>query len=129
MKVFDTVGDMIFFAGVHGITNITRLRKFIMKVNDTDNQDEECKVLNGCIDRMYQYEVYNISDGIEFFQMIEEGRISNENVILHNVFIYNYNTNLGLVHKGFCQGDLLVCGEIWLDLCTQADIRVNWESY
>lgn len=74
------------------------------------------------------HNLYDLFTGKEFLSMIEDGGIIDYDGDLCNIFVDGYNSNLGIVDKGFCQGKFLVTTEIFRELCDKHDINVNWAN-
>lgn len=68
----------------------------------------------------------DIMSGKEFYECVDRGGIIDYDGMLGEVFVDGYKSNLGLCHRGLCQGGLIVDGDIWLDLCDEFNIEVEW---
>lgn len=68
----------------------------------------------------------DIMSGKEFYDDVDCGGIIDYDGILGNVYVNGYKCNLGLCHKGLCQGYFIVDGRTWLDICEEFDVEVEW---
>lgn len=76
---------------------------------------------------MYEREaIGNLMSGEEFYHSVDDRCIMDYDGIMAHVWADGYITNLGLCHEGLCQGDFLVDGDMWLDICRRYDIVVEW---
>ena len=75
----------------------------------------------------YEVEICGqLMSGKDFYDCVNSGCIIDYDGSLGYVFVNGYRTNLGLVHKGLCQGGFIVDGPTWLDLCDTTNIEVEW---
>lgn len=72
--------------------------------------------------------IYHLMSGEDFFACVDEGCFIDYDGTLSEVFVDGYISNLGLKHKGIKQGEFLVEGEIWCELCKKHKIEVNWAN-
>lgn len=76
---------------------------------------------------MHKREVIgDLMSGEEFYADVDDRCIMDYDGTMAYVWADGYITNLGLCHKGLCQGDFLVDGDMWLDICRKYDIVVEW---
>lgn len=68
----------------------------------------------------------DLMTGKEFYEDVDCGGIIDYDGCLGEVFINGYRSNLGLCHRGLCQGGFIVDGPTWLDLCNDFNIEVEW---
>ena len=68
----------------------------------------------------------DIMSGKEFYEYVDWGGIIDYDGILGEVFVNGYKSNLGLCHKGLCQGGFIVDGDTWLDICEEFNVEVEW---
>ena len=68
----------------------------------------------------------DLMSGKEFYQHVDSGGIIDYDGSLGNVYVDGYRSNLGLYHKGLCQGGFLVDGPTWLEICETFDVTVEW---
>lgn len=81
------------------------------------------------IDReMHYFSIYDLMSGEEFYESVDDGCFIDYDGSIVNVFINGYDSNLGLYHKGICQGDFIVDGDTWLDICKKFKVKVNWAN-
>ena len=68
----------------------------------------------------------DLMTGKEFFTYVDNGSITDYDGQLAAVFVNGYKSNLGLVHKDFCQKGFLIDGESWLDICENNEVLIEW---
>lgn len=68
----------------------------------------------------------DLMTGEEFYADVDDRYIMDYDGTMAYVWADGYITNLGLCHKGLCQGEFLVDGDMWLDICSRYDIVVEW---
>lgn len=85
---------------------------------DYDNVEKE----------MHSYPIYDLMSGKEFYEDVDSGGFIDYDGIIANVFINGYDSNLGLYHRGICQGDFIVNGDTWLEICEEFNVEVNWAN-
>lgn len=68
----------------------------------------------------------DLMSGHEFYEDVDCGGIIDYDGMLGNVFVDGYKSNLGLCHRGLCQGGFIVDGSTWLDLCDEFNVEVEW---
>lgn len=64
--------------------------------------------------------------GKEFYECVDGGCIMDYDGSLGDVYINGYKSNLGLFHRGLCQGYFIVDGPTWLDICDEFNVEVEW---
>lgn len=67
-----------------------------------------------------------LMSGKEFYENVDSGLITNNDGLLGGVYINNLQSNLGLVHNDFYEGSFMVDGEMWLNICEEYDVEVEW---
>lgn len=80
------------------------------------------------MEEMFEYVICgDIMNGKEFYECVDGGGIIDYDGTLGCVFVNGYKSNLGLFHRGLCQGQFIVDGPTWLDICeTFANVEVEW---
>ena len=75
------------------------------------------------------YEVNTCGDfmsGKEFYEQVNDRCLINYDGSISYIFVDGYRSNLGLCHEGMRQGDFLVDGPTWLDICDVFEVEVVW---
>ena len=73
--------------------------------------------------------IYDLMSGEEFLKMVQEGYLTNYDGSVATVFVDGYISNLGLyTDDGFMSGDFLVDEELWLQICDNYKVEVNWAN-
>jgi hypothetical protein len=73
-------------------------------------------------------EIYDMFDGLEFADMIDNGGIIDYDGSLADIFVEDYKSNLGICADNFHQGKFMVDLNTFRDLCGQYKIEVNWAN-
>lgn len=68
----------------------------------------------------------DLMSGEIFYNCVDGGLFMDYDGSMSHVWADGYITNLGLCHEGLCQGEFLVDGDMWLDICRRYDIVVEW---
>lgn len=110
MKKYKTKGEMIFVYEGKNLESYTRDYK------------EEYEMF------MADKNIYTLFDGKEFILQIESGCIMNYDGSIANIFVDEYDSNLGLFCNNFVDGHFLVNKKVFLDLCENYKIEVNWAN-
>ena len=77
-------------------------------------------------DMFYQVICGDITSGKDFYEEVDGGCIIDYDGSIGNIYVNGYKSNLGLFHKGLCQGYFIVDGPTWLDICEEFDVEVEW---
>ena len=122
------LGRMIYVCGVNGPTYYIESKDDIIKsiYARTDIEDDVKKFHAEDVEDDLTTYVFNIIDGLEFLNMVEKGCIMNHYGLLSGIFIDGYQSNLGLCHEGFRQGEFMVDAELWKKICREHKVEVNW---
>ena len=70
----------------------------------------------------------DLVSGEEFYDWVDHGSIIDYDGFLSHVFIDGCRSNLGLTHKGLTQGEFLVDGPTWLEICANYNVQVEWSN-
>ena len=68
----------------------------------------------------------DMMSGNDFYECVDDGCIIDYDGCIGNVYVNGYKSNLGLFHRGLCQGHFIVDGPTWLDICDEFDVKVEW---
>lgn len=68
----------------------------------------------------------DMMSGKDFYECVDGGGIIDYDGSLRDVYVNGYKSNLGLCHRGLCQGHFIVDGPTWLNICDEADVEVEW---
>ncbi len=73
--------------------------------------------------------IYDLMSGQEFFEAVKNGYLTNYDGSVAQVFVDGYLSNLGLyTEEGFQCGDFTVDEELWLQICDNYKVEVNWAN-
>ena len=90
-----------------------------LDININEYMDNMLKSLCG-------YEEYHIIDGKDFLEEVKSNCLTTYDGYISEVLVDGYITNLGLAYNSFESGKFLLAEDIWLDMCKDHDIKVNW---
>lgn len=121
---------MIYACSVDGPIYYTESKDDIIKsiYARSDIEDDVKKIHAEDVEDELTAYIFEIMDGLEFLNMVDSGCIMNYDGFLSGIFVDNYQTNLGLCHKGFHQGDFMVDAELWKEICREHKVEVNWAN-
>ena len=73
--------------------------------------------------------IYDLYSGKEFLELVKSGCITNYDGTVADVFVDDYKSNLGLyTEEGFECGGFQVDEELWLHICDNYKVEVNWAN-
>ena len=73
--------------------------------------------------------IYDLMSGQEFLKAVQDGYLTNYDGSVAQVFVDGYISNLGLyTEDGFQCGDFTVDEELWLQICDNYKVEVNWAN-
>ena len=77
----------------------------------------------------FEKSIYDLMSGEEFLEMVQYGNITNYDGTVSTVFVDGYISNLGLyTDNGFECGGFQVDEELWLQICDNYKVEVNWAN-
>lgn len=77
---------------------------------------------------IFIHPVYDLLSGKEFLDHVRSGCITDNDGILFGIYIDGFRTNLGLDEAGLSQGNFLISGNVFEDLCNNHEVLVNWAN-
>lgn len=73
--------------------------------------------------------IYDLFSGEEFLKMVQDHSIINYDGTVADVFVDGYKSNLGLyTENGFECGGFQVDDDLWLQICDNYKVEVNWAN-
>lgn len=75
-----------------------------------------------------EFEIYDIMDGLEFAQCVEDGSFIDSDGRIAHIFVNDLLSNLGIWDKGMHQGKFCLGLYDFRRLCSQYKIEVNWAN-
>lgn len=91
-------------------------------------EEDRKRVIDDYIERNLTFDVYDLMSGREFLNLVESGCITDYDGVISEIFVDGYVSNLGLLYGGLCQGEILVDRDLWLELCKDHKVEVNWAN-
>lgn len=120
---FQAKGQIIFRYTNDGIQSKIYDRDYYLK-----HHDNNAEYVDFIYDSHFNRSTYDLMTGKNFYKDVDNTSLIDYDGSIADVFVDGYLSNLGLAYKGMCQGDFLVDGEVWLELCDEYDIKVNWAN-
>jgi hypothetical protein len=120
---FQAKGKMIFRYTNSGIQTQLYDRDYYLKQHDNNSN-----YVDFIYDTHFNRTTYDLMTGKGFYKDVDDTSLIDYDGSIADIFVDGYLSNLGLAHKGMCQGDFLVDGEVWLELCNEHTIKVNWAN-
>lgn len=129
-KKYEAKGNLLFRIGVLGLETQCYDRYFYLQQNlNLYSSQEQAEAVTDMFYRdKFSRDIYDLFDGDEFLQMVEDGCIIDYDGHIADVFVDGYKSNLGLATDNLTQGELLVNAEVWKELCKNFKIEVNWAN-
>lgn len=72
--------------------------------------------------------IFKLFSGEDFLEMVDDGSIIDYDGSISDIFVNGYESNLGLAHKGICQGKFIVDKDQFLDFCKEFKVEVSWAN-
>lgn len=74
-------------------------------------------------------DIYDLYSGEEFLELVKDKCIMNYDGTVADIFVDGYKSNLGLfTEEGFECGAFQVDEELWLHICDNYKVEVNWAN-
>lgn len=116
-KEYNSKGRIVFYATMEGIKYYKREKKVLLR--NFDGED----FMN-----WFTKPIWDLIDGKSFYEAVDNGSFIDYDGCISDIYVDEYISNLGLNHAGIEQGDFLVDGETFLELCNSHKIEVNWAN-
>lgn len=78
--------------------------------------------------KAFTYQVYDLMSGKKFLDAVRSKCIMDYDGTLSDIFVDGFDTNLGLSEAGLSQGQFLVSGKVFEQLCNEHEVLVNWAN-
>lgn len=127
-EIYKAKGNLLFRIGVLGLETQVFDREFYLQHNlKMYSSKEQAKAVTDMLYKdKFDRNIYDLFDGKEFLQMVEDGCLIDYDGHIADVFVDGYKSNLGLATDNLSQGELLVNATVWKELCENFNIEVNW---
>ena len=86
------------------------------------------KIVDMMFEDKFTKSIYDLFDGKEFLKNVEDGCIIDYDGHIADIFVDGYVSNLGLATDNLTQGQFLVDADIWIDICNEFVVEVNWAN-
>jgi hypothetical protein len=129
-KKYEAKGNLLFRIGILGLETQLFDRDFYLDYNlKLYETQEKAEAITDMFYRdKFSRDIYDLFDGDEFLQMVEDGCIIDYDGHIVDIFVDGYKSNLGLATDNLTQGEFLVNTEVWKELCKNFNIEVNWAN-
>ena len=120
---YEAKGTLDFVAAIDDIKVATRDKEWYRKSWDAHN------LFEFMWEDRFVKNTYDLMSGKEFLKAVKSGGITNYDGYVAQVFVDGYLSNLGLyTEEGFQCGDFTVDEELWLQICDNYKVEVNWAN-
>lgn len=130
MKTYNAKGQRLFRYGRDGVEIQTYDYSYYLNYQHKYHKDlDMChKLVKMKYEYDFNFDVYDLFNGKQFLELVESGCITDSDGRIVNVFIDGFDSNLGLAIDNLTSGGFLVDEEVWLDLCNEHKVEVNWAN-
>ena len=123
MDKYKTNGRLDFVATIDDIKVAYRDKEWYRKDLGCDS------IFEVWYDDHFSRNIYDLISGEDFLKMVKDGCITNYDGGVADVFVDSYMSNLGLyTYEGFECGGFQVDEELWLQICDNYKVEVNWAN-
>ena len=91
-------------------------------------ETEKEEYWNFTIESFLTSHYYDVMTGEQFYEDVDCGGFIDYDGSIADIWVDGYISNLGLRHRGVCQGEFLVSGKDWLNICKNHEVFVNWAN-
>lgn len=129
-KKYKSKGQMLFRLSTDGIqTQVFDKKYYIDEYLQFTSNTEMCsEMVAGLYNSTFTYPIYALFDGKEFLDDVKSGCIMDYDGSIAQVFVDGYTANLGLATDNLTSGGFLVDEEVWLEICDNYKVEVNWAN-
>jgi hypothetical protein len=120
---YKTKGRLDFVATIDDI-------KVALRDKEWYREDLRCdSIFDVWYDDHFNKNIYDLMSGEKFLEAVQSGYITSYDGSVADVFVDGYNSNLGLyTEDGFECGGFQVDEELWLQICDNYKVEVNWAN-
>lgn len=124
-KKYEAKGRIDFVATVDDVKVAQRDKEWYR--NEFGSKDED--MFNFYWNDHFNKTIYDLMTGEEFLEEIRSGCITDYDGTVSTVFVDGHISNLGLyTYNGFECGEFKVDEELWLQICDNYKVEVNWAN-
>lgn len=130
METYNSKGRRLFRYGRDGIEVQTYDYNYYLNYQHKYHKDlDMChKLVKMKYEYDFNFDVYDLFNGKKFLELVKSGCITDYDGHVANVFIDGFDSNLGLATDNLTSSGFLVDEEVWLDLCNECKVEVNWAN-
>ena len=130
MKIYNAKGRRLLRFGRDGIEIQTYDYSYYLNYQHGYHKDlDMChKLVKMKYEYDFNFDVYDLFNGKKFLELVKSGCITDYDGHIVNVFIDGFDSNLGLATDNLTSGGFLVDEEVWLELCNEHKVEVNWAN-
>lgn len=119
---FKAKGSMKFVYTCRRLSSIKLPLEKLVEEYPVDVQPEVIEILqNG-----NTFKVHDIMTGIDFLECVKSCSFTDYNGVLKHVYIDGFDSNLGLMAYGICQGQFLVDEQTFENIYKTHHVLVDW---
>ena len=124
-----TKGKMFFRLETDGLEEcIYELDDLLKDVLCSNDEELNKQIRDDYTERYLTFDAYDYMDGKEFLDYVRSGGITDYDGTLGEIVVDGYISNLGLAEKGLMQGEFLVSGNVFEEICEDHEVKVNWAN-
>lgn len=103
-------------------------KNFYLKKSFAETKEEAEDYWKWIVDTEFTAHFYDVMTGKEFYNDVDCGGFIDYDGCIAQIWVDGYISNLGLYHRGICQGAFKVSGKDWLKICEEHEVYVNWAN-
>ena len=129
-KKYKSNGEMLFRLSTDGIQTQVFDKKYYIDhyLQFTSNTEMCSEMVAGLYNSTFSHPIYDLIDGKKFINDVKSGCIMDYDGSIAQVFVDGYTANLGLATDNLTSGGFLVDEEVWLEICDNYKVEVNWAN-
>lgn len=121
-RQFKAKGMMKFVYTCQGLSSIQLPLERLVEDYPIDFQPQVIKMLQD----NHTFEVHNMMTGLAFLECVKSCRFTDYDGVLKHVYVDGFDSNLGLMAYGLCQGQFLVDDSTFEQVCKDHHVLVDW---
>lgn len=121
-RSFKAKGSMKFVYTSQGLTSIKLPLNKLAEDYPLNIQPEILKML----EKNNTFEVHDMMTGVAFLECVKALGFKDYDGVLKHVYVDGFDSNLGLMAYGVCQGQFLVDESTFEQICKDHHVLVDW---
>lgn len=125
-QYYNADGQILFRIGPKGIEKQVYDKNYFIEIEKQYFSD--INVCTEMVDQRFQTRIYDLFDGKDFLEMVQQGSITDYDGCIACVFVDGRRSNLGLATDNLISSGFLVSKDVWLEFCDMYKVEVNWAN-